>query len=494
TLISGRDGAIYGTTGGDDRGSGYVFKIAADGTVAKLYEFSGGADGGRPLSLVHATDGNLYGLTSVGGTNRAGTLFRLSPSGSLTTIRNFEFGIFSPRRPLALVQGSDGNLYCAISGENLPHDQHAVGQLIGLKLDGTDGAFGSLSLDITRLIAGKDGRLYGISTHPRAGYIPAGPDNVFSCTFIGSLTKLYEFNGTAEGNAPSALLQGTDGLLYGTLAQDGPLGGGTVYQLPSKPTGTLRNISTRAAVLTGDNALFAGFIISGTDPKKIVIRGLGPSLGAAGVSGTLANPTLQLFDASGASIGGNDDWSTEVGISETGLAPTNARESALVRTLRPGTYTALLRGKADTTGIGLVEVYDLTGGDAATSTLANISSRGFVGTDDNALIAGFIVADQGGGFGKIMARAIGPSLAQSGIQNSLQNPALQLFDSNGAQIAANDDWRTTSPKEIEETGIPPRADNESAIVLSARAGAYTAIVRGVGDTTGTALVEVYALQ
>ncbi|MDQ6626299.1 MAG: hypothetical protein M3Y69_09230, partial [Verrucomicrobiota bacterium] len=112
TLISGRDGAIYGTTGGDDRGSGYVFKIAADGTVAKLYEFTGGADGGRPLSLVHATDGNLYGLTSVGGANRAGTLFRLSPLGSFTTIRNFEFGVFSPRLPLALVQGSDGNLYC----------------------------------------------------------------------------------------------------------------------------------------------------------------------------------------------------------------------------------------------------------------------------------------------------------------------------------------------------------------------------------------------
>lgn len=493
-ISTGRDGAVYGTAGGGNRANGYVFKIAADGGIAKLYDFTGGADGGRPVGLVNATDGNLYGVTSFGGAHRSGTLFRLTLSGSLTIIRDFPFGILSSRPPRVLVQGPDKNLYCAISGEELPHRQHDAGTLVGITLDGADTGFRPVRLDISQLTSGNDGRLYGIFNKPATQYVDAGPGTVFSCTLSGSLTNLYEFRNPSEGTGAGALLHGADNALYGTLLEDGPLGGGAVYELPPKPTGTLRNISTRVAVRSGDDALFAGFIVSGTEPKKVVIRGLGPSLGAAGVSGPLANPTLQLFNASGAQIGANDDWSTEPGISETGLAPTSTREAAIVRTLTPGAYTAILRGKADTTGVGLVEVYDLSGPETPSSALANISSRGLVGTGNDALIAGFIIADQGGGFGKIIARAIGPSLAQAGIQNPLQNPVLQLFDSNGGQVAANDDWRTTSPQEIEETGIPPTADKESAIVLSARAGAYTAVVRGVGDTTGTALVEVYALQ
>lgn len=492
SLSVGPDGVVYGGTGGGERKTGYAFKIAPDGALTKLHDFTGGAEGGYPHHLLQASDGNLYGLTHSGGADRSGTVFRLTPSGSLSVIRNFKFGIFSPVSGTFLVQGADGNLYCATAGESLPHQQFTPGSLFGMTLSGEPSGFRASDITVTNLVTGNS-HLYGISAG-NYSYGARSVDTVFSCTFSGSLSNLYQFNGSTEGSAPRALLFGTGGSLYGTLPTLGPLGGGAVYELPPKPTGTLRNISTRVAVRSGDDALFAGFIVSGTEPKQVVVRGLGPSLSAAGVPGALANPTLQLFDARGAQIGANDDWSTEFGISETGLAPPSTREAAIVRTLTPGAYSAILRGKADTTGVGLVEVYDLSGLGTPSSALANISSRGLVGTSDNALIAGFIIADQGGGFGRIMARAIGPSLAQAGIQNPLQNPVLQLFDSNGAEIAANDDWRTTSPNEIEETGIPPSADKESAIVVSARAGAYTALVRGVGDTTGTALVEVYALQ
>lgn len=490
TLVAGADGVVYGVAGDGDRGKGYVFKLAPDGTPTKLYQFSGGADGARPNSLILATDRNLYGCTSGGGANGAGTLFRLTASGSLTVLTNFSRGesVFdsSPPHPgYSLVQASDGNLYYAISGDDR-FRVHTPGGLAGIGLDGAAIPFRPATLDIGRLIAGHDGKLYGTS---RLGFSA----DVFSCTVSGSLTKLYQFNGTTEGTAPQALLQGLDGNLYGTLEQDGIAGGGAIYQIPPTATGTLRNISTRANVLTGDNALFAGFIVSDTEPKQVVVRGLGPSLAAAAVPGTLADPTLRLFDAAGAEIAANDDWQSEPGVSATGLAPTQTREAAIVRMLAPGSYTATLRGKNNTTGVGLVEVYDVTGATPA-SRLANISSRGWIGSGDNVLIAGFIVADQGGGFGRVVARAIGPSLSASGTPDALQDPTLDLFDANGGHVASNDNWGSDQAQEINESGLAPKSESESALILSAPAGAYTAIVRGVGGTAGIGLVEIYALQ
>ncbi|HEY3662331.1 MAG TPA: hypothetical protein VGL24_04185, partial [Chthoniobacterales bacterium] len=248
---------------------------------------------------------------------------------------------------------------------------------------------------------------------------------------------------------------------------------------------------TRLRVQTGDNVLIGGFIVTGTDPKEVIVRALGPSLGDLGVSGALANPILELHDSSGATIASNDDWkdTQEAKISATGLAPTKNLESAIVMTLDPGAYTAVVSGKDATSGVGIVEAYDLD--DSAASELANISTRGFVDTDDNVMIGGFIIGGLGGATNTILVRAIGPSLTPFGVKNALANPTLEIHDVNGGTIASNDDWKDTQEPEITATGLQPSDDLESAIVETLSAGAYTAIVRGNNNTTGVALVEAY---
>ena len=264
----------------------------------------------------------------------------------------------------------------------------------------------------------------------------------------------------------------------------------------TKPPDQLLNISTRMRVLTGDNVLIAGFIITGTDPKKVIIRGLGPSLGAVGVQGALTDTTLELHQGAN-TLATNDNWkiddqsgqSQEATISATTIPPSNDLESALVATLNPGSYTAVLAGKNQTIGVGVVEVYDLD--PAANSKLANISSRGFVDTGDNAMIGGFIVGGAGGGAAKVIVRAIAPSLPFSG---TLQDPTLELHDNDGNTIATDDNWKDSQQGDVQATTIPPSNDLESAIVRTLVPGNYTAVVRGVNNSTGIAVVEVYNLE
>lgn len=285
----------------------------------------------------------------------------------------------------------------------------------------------------------------------------------------------------------------------GTFAYDGA--GNidlTLTAVPSAPAPSprplLANIATRLRVGTGDNALIAGFILTGTQPKKVIVRAVGPSLGLAD---QLANPTLELRDSSGALLASNDDWQNQPAadrqaVIDSTIQPANDLESAVVRTLpaNGAGYTAIVRGVNDSTGIGVVEVYDLN--ISADSTLANISTRGFVQTGDNVLIAGTIVL--GPGSQKALVRAIGPSLHIAG---QLEDPTLEVRDGNGALVRSNDNWRTGDQEaEIIATTIPPASDLESAIVydLAANGAAYTAVVRGVNNTTGIAVVEVYALN
>ncbi|MDQ6625746.1 MAG: glycoside hydrolase, partial [Verrucomicrobiota bacterium] len=263
-------------------------------------------------------------------------------------------------------------------------------------------------------------------------------------------------------------------------------------------TGQQLNIATRARVLTGDDVLIAGFIITGNDPKKVIVRAIGPSLQSKGVAQTLQDPTLDLRGPDGALLAANDDWrrGDQAGIEATGLAPSDDRESAIVQTLAPGAYTAVVRGKKDLTGVAVVEAYDLS--PTASSRFANLSSRAVVGTDENVIIGGVIVGAgqgvDGAGSASVLVRGIGPSLTKAGITNALQNPELELVDSNGATIATNDDWQQSQASDIQATGIAPTDSREAAVLVTLSKGAYTAILRGHDRTTGTGVIETYNLR
>ena len=260
------------------------------------------------------------------------------------------------------------------------------------------------------------------------------------------------------------------------------------------PVGKLLNISTRISVGRGDAVMIAGFIVTGEEPKQLVIRALGPSLGAIGVDGALPNPRLDVYNSADQLYTLNDDWKNNqrAELEETGLAPANDFEAAAIRTFPPGAYTAVVSGEDGGTGVGSVEVYDMSAG--SDSRMANISTRGFVGTGDNVMIGGFIIGEAPSQNAELLIRALGPSLSAAGVPNRLGDPILALYDSNGTKFRENDDWRDTQRSELEESGFAPAAATESAILLSRPAGVTTAIVRGKNGGTGNALIEVYRLR
>src|SRR5512133_3350312 len=283
-----------------------------------------------------------------------------------------------------------------------------------------------------------------------------------------------------------------------------------VYDLSPGASSSLGNISTRSSVETGENVMIGGFIVQGSGPKRVIIRAIGPELTQYGIINALANPRLELHNGSGALIATNDNWQTTIlggiitsnqvsDIQNSGHVPTAASESAIIANLPPGNYTAIVRGVSNTIGVALVEVYDLSPG--ANSTLGNISTRSFVQTGQKVMIGGFIV--QGTGTKRVIIRAIGPELTQYGVTNALANPTLELYDAAGALIGSNDNWQTTiiggiitsnQVSDIQNSGHAPTEANESAIIADLPAGNYTAIVQGVNNATGVALVEVYDLD
>lgn len=306
-------------------------------------------------------------------------------------------------------------------------------------------------------------------------------------TYLGFINVTTDASGNASFNAPVA----SGGLITSTATD----AAGNTSEF-SQSIGQLLNISTRLRVRTGENVLIAGFIVVGTDPKRVMLRAVGPSNGEVE---WLQDPTLELFDGNNQSLAFNDNWKTrpdgtsqQAAIEATTIPPRDERESALVRTLPANNagYTAIVRGKGEAIGLAVVEAYDL--GQAGNSILANISTRGFVETGNNILIGGFIA---GNGSVKVLVRALGPMLANSGVTNPLQDPTLEVRDSSGTLILANDNWRTGGQEaEIIATTIPPPNDSESATVATLAPGPYTALVRGKNETTGVGIVEVYRLQ
>ena len=254
------------------------------------------------------------------------------------------------------------------------------------------------------------------------------------------------------------------------------------------------NVSTRGLVSGGDNVLIGGFIVTGTDPKSVVLRALGPSLSGMGLSAVLTDPVLSVYNSSGTLIAINDNWQSDpihFVVEANGLAPANPSEAAIARSLPPGAYTVVVTGRDATPGISLVELYDIS--PLSNSQLGNMSTRGSVGTLDNVLISGFIIGDVDSA--TVIVRAIGPSLASYGVSGVLSDPTLTIYDSKGSVIASNDNWQDDpNANLIQKNGLTPPNALESALVLHLPAGAYTAIVRGANDGTGVGLAEVYTLH
>ena len=366
-------------------------------------------------------------------------------------------------------------------------------------------------------------------TGPNTGTIDNDADGNFGPPFAGALpstsTSALRFNGTASAQStnnaadysvtagaatftnnngdstlvigvtptptPTATATATATPTATATATGTPPPPSTPTPTPSAPPSSLGNIATRLRVETGDNVLIAGFIITGTESKRIIVRAIGPSLPLAG---ELADPILELRNSSGGLIRSNDDWrigGQEAEIMATTIPPSHDSESAIVETLASNSsaYTAIMRGVNSTTGIGVVEVYDLD--QTVDSKLANISTRGLVQTGDNVLIGGLIVLGQNPL--RVIVRALGPSLPVPG---GLQNPTLELRDGDGNLLDENNDWREDPAQESEiiATGIPPTNDLEAAIVRDLAPGPYTAIVRGANNSTGVAIVEAYGLN
>jgi hypothetical protein len=329
------------------------------------------------------------------------------------------------------------------------------------------------------------------TTYKLVGDLPTG------LTFdakTGTISGKFGGN-PARDDKPAEQEKVTGGVIVGTVQLFANNSRGTatiplVFFTP--PTGAV-NISTRMPVEAGDNVLIGGFIVTGNAPKKLILRAIGPSLA---VSGAMQDPVLELYSGTGELIKTNDNWKSEhqQAIVDTTVPPPHDNEAAIVGAFEPGSYTAIVRGRNGTAGIGLVELYDLgTASLASNSTakLAQISTRGRVQTGDNVMIGGFIISNT---TSKVIVRAIGPSLGTAGVAGALENPVLELRDGSGELVASNDNWRSDQEGDIIDTTVPPSNDLESAIVRTLGAGGYTAIVRGAGNGTGIALVEVYVLN
>jgi hypothetical protein len=271
----------------------------------------------------------------------------------------------------------------------------------------------------------------------------------------------------------------------------------TLTPTPSPtPAAQAVNFSTRMRVQTGDNVGIGGFIITGTVPKHVLIRAIGPSLTQFGVPDVLADPVLELHGPGTFVTTTNDNWKDdpvqEALIKATGIPPTNDLESVIEARLDPGAYTAVVRGKNNTTGVGLVEVYDLD--TEVSSKLANISTRAFVSTGDNIVIAGFTLGSNPGN-DRIAVRGLGPSLTGFGISNALANPTLELRDGNGALLVSNDNWQDNPAQaaELSASGLAPASQLESGLAATLPPGLYTALLAGLNNDTGIGVVEIYDL-
>ncbi len=423
-------------------GSGAVYKFTPAGVRTT---FASGLN--YPSGLAFDKAGNLFADAG------SGAVYKFTPTGARTT---FASGLFDPG---ALAFDSAGNLFVVDRG--FDYDFVSYAAVYKFTPSGVR----------STVVSENNQHHYPV---PQALAID-GADNLFVGWANAGSGAVYKFT---PAGVRTTFASGVSGPL--------------AFQPPQIPTPTLINISTRGSVETGDNVLIGGFIVTGTDLKQVVLRGLGPTLTGAGVTGALADPTLQLFDGSGHPMWFNDNWkdSQQAAIQATGLASPNDLESAILFNLQPGNYTAILAGKNGNTGVGLMEVYDISPGPGVFAELTNVSTRGFVGSGQDVMIGGFI-SSGGNGSLQVIIRALGPTLSQFGVSNALIDPTLALVNSNGQVLASNDNWKNTQQAQIQATGFAPPNDLESAIYATLPNGNYTAIVSGKNGATGVGLLEVY---
>jgi hypothetical protein len=459
-----------------DRGNQTIRKITPAAVVTTLAGSSGNigfADGTGNLAFFTApgavavdSGGTVYVADSGNQTIR-----RISPAGAVTTLAGY------PRSA-----GSTGGTGGA-ARFNFGYIQLCSGTQCGGIGPQPVTIFGGIGVDQT-------GNLYVGDTANNT------IRKVTSAGVVTTVAGLAGVGGTSDGAGSGARFNQPHGLFVDGAGNIyvADIGNSTIRIGGPMAVAQSLNISTRARVQSGNSVLIAGFIVTGSVPKKVALRAIGPSLANSNVPGFLSDPTLELRDSSGAQLGINDNWkdaSNAADVQAAGLAPSNELEAAFIVTLFPNqSYTAIVRGKGSDTGVALVEVFDLNPTDD--SLPANLSTRGFVDTGDNVMIGGFILGG-GNGADKVVVRALGPSLAQFGISNALSDPTLELRDSNGALVASNDNWKEADQAAVQATGLAPPNDLESAIVKTLPPGRYTAIVAGKSGS-GVGLVEVYNLQ
>ncbi len=458
-----------------------ILKITPAGVATNF------ATGITPAGIALDAAGNLFAIN----TAAPGSIVKYTPSGKPTTFVSSLGG----GGPTGLVFDSKGNFYVSFSGNNMV----GGGSIVKFAPNGTSSSPFASGLFLPAGLA--------VDSFDNLYVADLGSGSIFRFTPTGMKTTF------ASGlSSPRSLAFDRNGVLYvgefGThdivkfpagvktaFSHDDTFIGGLAFE---PPTAQLTSISTRASVQTGSGVTIAGFIVTGTASKSVVVRGLGPTLSQPpfNVTGVLADPFLSLVDGSGNVIWNNNNWkdSQQTGIQATGLAPSHDSESAILQILQPGKYTAILSGKNDTTGVGLVEVYDTSTGVFAE--LTSVSTRGFVGTGDNVLIAG-IITSGGNGRTQVVVRGLGPTLSQPpfNVTGVLADPFVSLFDTNGNVVYSNNNWKDTQQAAIQTTGLAPPNDLESAIVVTVAAGHYTAILQGNGGGgTGIGLVEVYKLR
>ena len=446
-----------------------IHKFGTDGTDTV---FASGLNG--PASLVFDGAGNLFSADFFGG-----FIYKFGPSGVRTT---FASGLNGP-----------ANLIFDGMGRLLAADFH-TGNIFRFTPDGTQTTFASGVGNPHGLAFDANGDLFvaDFTGGTILRFTPAGTRSTFASGLDGPHGLVFDQSGnlfSADYNTGN-VYQFTPAGARSTFATGLNNPANLLFE-PGRPSANnLLNLSTRAFVGTNTGVLIGGFILQGTAPATLVLRAIGPSLTPFGISGALADPFLELRDSSGAVLASNDNWQAgpDAGaIQRVGLVPTHANESALRATVPAGAYTVIISGVNQTSGIGVVEIYDLH---QTTTRAGNIATRGTVLSGENVMIAGCII---GGSASKtLVVRAIGPSLFNFGVPDALANPRLGFFNANGVMVTSNEDWQQgPDATAIQNLGLAPASPLEAAVLVTLTPGAYTGIESPAGQDSGVGLIEIY---